>query len=85
MAGTRTHKNEVPQARFLLGIAITDGASSPVLDRSSDVSGRGYPAHRNSSEKPYNNDDHVTTLGALLLAEFRPKYRDTISYKMMRG
>ena len=71
--------SEVPQL-----IAIT----STVFDRSSDryhFSGRGGPAHRNSSVEPYNNGGHATTSGTLLRVESQPEYRATVRYKTARG
>ena len=76
-----TDENEVLQARFLL-IAI---GVSLVFDRSSDVSGRGHPTHRNLSGKLHNDGDHDTTPGVLLPSESQSQYRDAIQYKTVRG
>ena len=77
-------RNVAYTVRTLMRMKFCKQRSVADHDRRSDLLWPSRSPH-DPSVKPYNDGDHSTAAGILLLAESQSQYRDTILYKMARG
>jgi len=90
VACTRTHKNEAGLPLIAITALLHFSIVHPMISRRRRRHALAavveIPPTRNSSVKPYNDGDHDTMSGGVLLpTESQPEYRDTIRYKTAKG